>query len=63
MIWAWRPSWSYDLDHLNKFSFPHPTEATYEILALIGIVVSEKIFEECGRRTDGRTTDACLRLR
>ena len=21
-IWAWRPSWSCDLDHDNKFSFP-----------------------------------------
>ena len=23
-IWAWRPSWSYDLDHLYKLSFPFP---------------------------------------
>ena len=23
-IWAWRPSWSSDLDHLSKLSFPHP---------------------------------------
>ena len=21
-IWAWRPSWSCDLDHLYKLSFP-----------------------------------------
>ena len=21
-IWAWRPSWSCDKDHVNKFSFP-----------------------------------------
>ena len=30
-IWAWQPSWSCDLDRLNKVSFPHPMEAQYEI--------------------------------
>ena len=30
-IWAWRPSWSCDLDHLNKLSFPRPKEAPHEI--------------------------------
>ena len=30
-IWAWWTSWSYDQDQLNKLSFPHPTEAPYEI--------------------------------
>ena len=29
--WAWQPFWSYDLDHLNKLSFPHPIEASHEI--------------------------------
>ena len=24
-IWAWRPSWSCDLNHLYKLSFPLPT--------------------------------------
>ena len=28
-IWAWRPSWSCDQDHLKKLLFPHPREATY----------------------------------
>ena len=28
---TWRPSWSCDLDHLNKLSFPHPREAPHEI--------------------------------
>ena len=37
-IWAWRPSWSCDQDRLNKFSFPRPKEAPYEI----GPVVSEE---------------------
>ena len=30
-LWAWRPSWSCDPDPANKLSFPHPTEAPYEI--------------------------------
>ena len=30
-IWAWWPSWSCDPHPLNKLSFPHPTEARYEI--------------------------------
>ena len=29
-IWAWRPSWSCDVDHLYKLSFPLPTEALHE---------------------------------
>ena len=31
-IWAWRPSWSCDLDHLYKLSFPLPKEAPHKIL-------------------------------
>ena len=55
-IWAWRLAWSCDQDHLNKLSFPHPIEAPYGIMILIGPVVSEeKMFKECGRRTT--TTD------
>ena len=30
-IWAWRPSWSCDLDHLIKLSIPHPMEVPYKI--------------------------------
>ena len=30
-IWAWRPSWSCDQDHLKKISFPRPKESPYEI--------------------------------
>ena len=29
-IWAWQPSWSCDLDRLNKLSFPHLMESPYE---------------------------------
>ena len=30
-IWAWRPYWSNDQDHLSKLSFSRPIEAPYEI--------------------------------
>ena len=30
-IWAWRPSCSCDLDHLNKILFPHSMEVPHEI--------------------------------
>ena len=30
-IWAWRPSWSSDQDHLKTLSFPRPQESPYEI--------------------------------
>ena len=30
-IWALQPSWSYDLDHLYKVSFPLPKEAPRKI--------------------------------
>ena len=39
-IWAWRPSWSCDLDHLYKLSFPLPKEAPHKIWLLIGQEVS-----------------------
>ena len=31
IIWAWRPSWSCDLDHLYKLSFPLHKEAPHKI--------------------------------
>ena len=31
IILAWRPSWSCDLDHLYKLSFPLPKEAPHKI--------------------------------
>ena len=30
-IWEWWPSWSRDLDHLYKLSFPLPKEAPHKI--------------------------------
>ena len=44
-VWAWRPSWSCDLEHFHKLSFPLPKEAPYK--ALIGRAVLE-MFENCG---------------
>ena len=41
-IWAWRPSWSCDLDHLYKLSFPLPKEAPHKIWLLIGQEISEE---------------------
>ena len=41
-IWAWRPSWSCDLDHLYKLSFPLPKEAPHKIWLMIGQEVSEE---------------------
>ena len=40
-IWAWQPSWSYDLDYLCTHLLPHPIDASQN-LALIGQVVSEE---------------------
>ena len=52
-IWAWRPSWSCDQDHLNKLSFPS--------FHLIGQVVSEeKMFENVDGRTDAGVTSILL---
>ena len=42
-IRAWRLSWSCDLEHLYKLSFPSGDSS--RTLALIGQAVSEKMFE------------------
>ena len=42
-ILAWRPSWSYDLDNLNKLTFPLTKK-----LHLTGHAFSEKMFENNG---------------
>ena len=54
-IWAWRPSWSCDLDFLYTHWFPLPIDASYKIWLWLA-----KRFQR--RRsmklwTDGRTTD------
>ena len=62
-IWAWRPSWSFDLDRLNTLSFPHPMETPYEIW----LQMAQWFLRRClksldegqmtGGQTDGQTTD------
>ena len=57
-IWAWRPSWSCDLDYLYIHWFPLPIDF-FHIEFLIGqAVLEEKIIEIVDGRTDGRRTDA-----
>ena len=53
-VWAWRPSWSCDLDRLYKLSFPLPKEAPHNnYLALISQAVSEeKMFEHVDDNDD-----------
>ena len=59
-IWAWRPSWSCDLDHLYKLSPPPPFPRRLHMnLALIGQVHSEEMFEHHERTpTITTSTDA-----
>ena len=53
-IRAWWPSLSHDKDHMNKLLFPYPTKPIHESwLQLAEHLSEEKIFEECGPRTDG----------
>ena len=42
-IWGWRPSWSCDLHHVIRFSFPFDLKACIQNFVQIGTVVSEKI--------------------
>ena len=59
-IWAWRPSWSCDLDRLYKLSFPLPKEAPHNnYLALISQAVSEeKMFEHVDDNDDNNVAGA-----
>ena len=60
-IWAWRPSWSRDLDHLYKLSLSLPKEAPSENLAFIGQAVSEeKMFEIVDDADDGLRSKGLL---
>ena len=68
-IWAWRPSWSCDLDDLYKLLFPLPKEAPHKIWLLLAkrfqrrneekrfqrfeIVVGRTDDDDAGRRTMG----------
>ena len=52
-MWAWGPSWSWDLDHLYKVLFPLPKEAPYEIWHSM----AKQFRRRCLNIVDGRTTD------
>ena len=56
-IWAWRPSWSCDPDHLNKLLFPHLKESPYEISVQLAQWFQRR---RCLKMLtdDGRTPDA-----
>ena len=59
-IWAWRPSWSCDLDFLYIRWFPLPIDASYKIWLWLAKPFqrrrSLKLWTD-GRRTDGWTQD------
>ena len=60
-IWARRPFWSCDLDHLYKLSFPLPKDAPHEVWLRLAQRFqrrrSLKLWTDDDGRTDGRTTD------
>ena len=59
-IWAWRPSWSCDLDFLYTHWFPLPIDASYKIWLWLAKRFqrrrSLKLWTD-GRTDDGRTPD------
>ena len=56
-FWAWRPSWSFDLDQLYKLSFPLPKEAPHKIW----LWLAKRFLRRYLKNVDGRgTTDPRL---
>ena len=58
-IWAWRPSWSCDLDRLNQLSSPLPKETPHKIwLCVAKLFQRRRCFNivDDGRTDDGRQT-------
>ena len=59
-LWAWRPSWSCDLDFLYTHWFPLPIDASYKIWLSLAKRIqrrrSLKLWTD-GRRTTDRTPD------
>ena len=60
-IWAWRPSWSCDLDFLYTHWFPLPIDASYKIWLWLAKPFqrkrSLKLWTDGRQTTDGRTPD------
>ena len=62
-IWAVRPSWSCDQDHLSKLLFPYPKESQYEISVQLAQWFQRKRSLKMltdGQRTDERRTPESL---
>ena len=50
-VWAWRPSWAYDSDAVNKISFTLSKEAPHKI-GFDRPSGFGRTFEHCERRTN-----------
>ena len=59
-ILAWGPSWSCDQDQLNKLVPPSQWSSIWNLTLIDPVVSEEKMFKECGQRTDRRRTDGGL---
>ena len=57
-IWAWRPSWSCDLNFLYTHWFPFPIDASIKFVFDWPIGFREEDLLKWWTTTDGRTTDA-----
>ena len=51
-IFTWRPSWSFDLDHLYKLWLPLPKYAPHKIGVDWPSCFKKKMFEQCERTKD-----------
>ena len=59
-IWAWRPSWSCDLDFLYTHWFPLPIDASYKIWLWLARRFQRRRYLKLwtdGQTDDGRTPD------
>ena len=44
LIWSWWLTWSCDLNHLNKLSFPHPKETPQKMASISRVLIEDKSF-------------------
>ena len=56
-IWAWRASWSCDMDHLYKLSFPLSKEAPHKIWLWLAKRFQRRRLLKMWTDNDGRTDD------
>ena len=60
--WVWRPSWSYDMDHLYKFLFPLPKETLHKIWLWLAKRFQEDVWH-CWRRQCSTSTATTMGAR